>query len=123
MAARAVSLAPDPWPLLFNSSLGTSFRLLQNRNLPRMIELVLRHAVQHVREIVALARHAVAKARVGQSRNGFNQRPMSARHLGHRFAPGRWRGIRDGRKILSALRLAFLSAQPDEGRSVPRRDV
>src|SRR5215831_17711714 len=47
--------------------------LLQERNLPRMIELMLRDAVKHVIEVVALAGNAVAQARFRKGCNCFHK--------------------------------------------------
>ena len=44
----------------------TPLRLLQNRNLPRMIQLMLRNPMQHVIEIVPFSRHPIAQPRVRQ---------------------------------------------------------
>src|SRR5260370_26230144 len=74
-------------------------RLLQNRDLPGMIELMLRDAVEHVIEIVPLAGDAVPKPRVGQSGDSFDENIVRAFRGRYGLAPcgfcrcGHWRDI------------------------------
>ena len=64
--------------------------LLQNRNLPGMIELVLRDSVQHVIKVVPLAGNAITEARVGQSSDGFYECIVRASRLSYGLAPRRF---------------------------------
>src|SRR5260370_36537165 len=58
---------------------GTPVRFLKDRDLACVIELMLQHAVQHERNVVALARDMVSQTGLGQCRNGFNQIRMRPR--------------------------------------------
>jgi hypothetical protein len=52
-----------------------------------MVKLVLNNSIEHVREVVALAGNAFAEARVGKSRDGFDESLVYASGLGYGLAP------------------------------------
>src|SRR5260370_41441998 len=61
---------------------GTPVRFLKDRDLACVIELMLQHAVQHERNVVALARDAISESLLGQCRDRSNQirmRPLQQR--------------------------------------------
>ncbi len=98
-------------------------RLLQNRNLPRMIKLMLRDPVQQVIEVVPFPRTAVGKSRVRQSGNGLNQRLVRPLRRRDSLAPRRFRRLRHPRKIRQPSRLPFLATQSAQPRLVPHGNV
>src|ERR1019366_7773254 len=95
----------------------------QQRNLPRMIELVLHHTMQHVVEGVVsspLTRNHLVKPRIRESSNGRNQFLVDAPHLGHRRAPCRLSGIFDRRKILRSGKRPGDPAHTPQHSAIPR---
>src|SRR5689334_11449924 len=97
--------------------------LLQNRNLPGMIKLMLRQTMQHVMEVVPLSRNAILKSFIGQRRNYLDEFIMRTLRLRNRLAP--CGGVRcpDRRKIRIPSRLAFLTRETLARRAVPNRNV
>src|SRR5579862_7950340 len=102
---------------------SANLRFFQNRDLPGMIELVLRNAVKHMIKIVPLAGHAVAEPGIRQPGHHLYQPVVRAFRLGNGLAPGRFRWLRYGREIVGACGLTFFSLEPDHTRVVPRRYV
>jgi len=84
---------------------------------------MLREAVQHVIEIVALPGNAVAETIVRKSRHGFDQRIVSAFGIGDGLAPGGLRGFGNAREILRRFKLSFRSTQTAVNRAIPRGNV
>jgi len=88
-----------------------------------MVELMLRHPMQHVAEVIFLSRNPLAQPSVGQNRDRLYQHIMRALHLSDGPAPRRIGGFRNDGKISNPCRLDFLSAQPAAGCGVPRSDM
>src|SRR5579864_8111327 len=85
---------------------------------------MLRDAVEHVVEVVALAGNAVAQPRFRKSSNGLDQPFMSSLRGGDGLAPRGLRGFRrNGWKIIQAGWLPFLACKPDHPGIVPDSDV
>src|SRR5215472_4139264 len=98
--------------------------LLQNRDLPSVIKLVLRDAVKHMKEVVSLARNAVPQAGFRESCNGLDQLFMNSLGRGDGLAPrGFCRFCRNTRKIMQTGRLPFLPCKPHHPGIIPDCDV
>ena len=88
-----------------------------------MIEIVLRHSVQHMVEIVFLAGNALAQARLGQPRNRLHQHIVRALHVCDSLAPRGVGGFGNDGKIVSAFGLKFLPGQPPASGAIPNRNM
>ena len=116
-----ISLIPG-WRTLADLKSASQY-LLQNRDLPGMIELVLGNAVKHVGKVVPLAGDAIAQAGIRQSGNDLDEPVVRSFRGGNGLAPGCLGRLGYGRKIIGAGGLAFLSTEPNDGRIVPGGDV
>jgi proteic killer suppression protein len=97
--------------------------LFQNRNLSRMIELMLRHSVQQMVEIVFLPWNPLAQPGLRQSRNRPHQYIVRVLHLRDSLAPRRLGSLGNGRKIVSPFRLAYLPGYPSASGTIPRSNM
>ena len=76
-----------------------TLRLLQNRNLPRMIKLVLCDPVQHVIKVVPFPGTRSAKRDSGRAGDSLNERIVRAFCRGNGLAPRGFRRLGHQRKI------------------------
>src|ERR1700684_1195659 len=103
--------------------LDQPLRFLQDGNLPGVIELVLRHAVQQEVEIVLLPWNALTEAGLGQRRNRLHPHVLRVLRMRDSRVPPGLSGFGNEGKIRSARGLDFLPAQTAASRIVPGRDV
>ncbi len=84
---------------------------------------MLREAVKHVVEVIALAGNAVAQAISGQSGDGSDQSVMRMFRFGDGLAPRGRGGLGDAGKILRGFELRLFPTQTAVNGAVPRRNV
>src|SRR5437764_8381298 len=97
--------------------------LLQDCDLPGMVELVLGYAVKHVGEVVGLPWDPVAQTGFWQSCHRLHELIVGGLGLGYRSAPRGFVRFIDWREIVGPLGLAFLSREAHQGCMVPHSDV
>jgi hypothetical protein len=106
---RSFSIAQSPDRKITQFSM-TPLRLLENGNLPRVIERVLRHSMQHEVKIVSLPRYALAQPRLWQPRNRLHQPVMRVLHISESLMPRGLGGLGNHGKIRRARELHRLPA-------------
>jgi len=97
--------------------------LLQNRDLPGMIELVLRDAMKHVIEVVPLSGNSVAEALIRKPFHCSNQQFMRFRCVSHSLLPRDLCRLRNRWKIVFSFELGFMASKPLYAGPIPRRNV
>jgi len=102
-------------------ALRTSF--LQNRNLSRMIKLMLCQSMQHVVKVIPLPRYPLPQPRIRQCRHRLDEDIVRPPRLCHRLAPRCRVHLRHRRKIRIPGWLTLLSGKPLARRAIPRRNV
>jgi hypothetical protein len=103
--------------------LNPPLRFLQDGNLPGVIELVLRHAVQQEVKIVLLPWNPLPEAGLGQRRNRLHQHVVRVLRMSDSRVPPGLSGFGNQGKIRGAGGLDFLPAQAAASRIVPGSDV
>ncbi len=107
-----------------NHPIAQSPNFLQDRDLPRMIKLMLRHPVKHMVEIVLLSGNPLPKPGLWQRRNRRYERPVRLLRLRHALAPrGSGRSLWNKREIRQTFGLPFLTGHPAARGRIPDRNV
>src|SRR5579885_1231055 len=107
MTGRAPDFSQAAW--LPNATSGPCLKFFQQRDLARVIELMLGDSVEHEGDVVPLARDAFAEAVFGETARRAEQVRMRFSGLGNGLLPRRGALVGDGREILAPLQLHGLA--------------
>src|SRR6266404_1852079 len=124
----AVSWADGKAQKLSHSELIGSAGLLQQCDLARMIELVLRHALKHVVVVVPvrlvfLSRDLLRQAFVREGFHGLDQFVVNLLCAFESAAPGSLASVHDRREVLLIGKIHGLAGETAANRTIPRCDV